>query len=399
MREVLPAETRQAGDLLVMVKVAERCNINCSYCYMYQGVDQGWRGRPKLLEESRLDRLIERLEDYRHAYPDARMTLEIHGGEPLLMGKRRADRFLGKLRRRLSARDLVVVTQSNGVLVDNDWLDLYLAHEATLAISCDGPPVAHDRHRVDFAGHGTGSAVERAIRLCLAHPAGSRVFNGVLAVVDPNNDPRRVLRYFHELGVCNIDFLLPDANYAAPPNHICDYTHRKLLDFLCTAFDEWLVLDDPRFRVRIFETFIRGVLGRRSELDAFGGSLSPIVVVESDGSYRLLDVLAICAVDASRTGLNVMTDALEDFVHHASTRYPEMCQSCRTCSAVTACGGGYVPHRFDGLSYDNPSFYCTALFGLYHHVREFLSRSGVISSSMLHCQMSTPERRCIGAPE
>lgn len=370
------------GDLLVMVKVAERCNINCSYCYMYQGVDQGWRDRPKLLSDDKLDRLIERLECHRHSNREARMTLEIHGGEPLLMGKRRADRFLQNLRRRLPAEDLVVVTQSNGVLIDTEWLDLFASYETTLAISCDGPLAAHDRHRLDFAGNGTGCTVERAIRLCLSHPAGPRVFNGVLAVVDPNNDPRSVLHYFHRLGVSDIDFLLPDAHYAAPPRHIRGYTHGKLLGFLCQAFDEWILLDDPRFRVRIFETFVRGVLGRRSELDAFGGSVAPIVVVESDGSYRLLDVLAICAIDAGRTGLDVSTHTLQDFVDHAGTRYPVVCDTCRICPAFAACGGGYAPHRFDGLSYNNPSFYCEVLLGLYQHVRAFLVSAGVVRDDL-----------------
>src|SRR5688572_13797156 len=105
------------GDLLVMVKVAERCNITCRYCYMYEGVDQGWRDRPKFLVDHHLDQLVERLEAHRDSFPDARMTVEIHGGEPLLMGKQRADRFLGNLRRRLRARDLLIVTQTNGVLI------------------------------------------------------------------------------------------------------------------------------------------------------------------------------------------------------------------------------------------------------------------------------------------
>src|SRR5689334_10409869 len=181
------------GDVLVMVKVAERCNISCSYCYMYEGVDQGWRERPKFLADDKLDALTVRLEDHHRDFPAARMTLEIHGGEPLLMGKARADRFLRAVRSRLSAQELLIVTQSNGILVDDEWLDLYARHDATIAISCDGPPAAHDRHRLDLAGAGTGTRVETAIARCIAHPASNRVFNGVLAVIDPNNPPEATI--------------------------------------------------------------------------------------------------------------------------------------------------------------------------------------------------------------
>lgn len=363
------ARVDTAGDLLVMVKVAERCNIDCSYCYMYHGVDQGWRRRPKLLHASHLDALTARLAEHRDAFPSARMTLEIHGGEPLLLGKRRTDRFFSGLRQRLPSSDLAIITQSNGVLIDDEWLDLYATHDATLGISCDGPPDLHDRHRYDFARKGTGERVEQAIRRCLAHPESGRVFNGVLAVIDPNNDPVRILDYFRSLGLTAIDFLLPDANFAAPPRHVQAYTHARLLSFLCRGFDAWLAIDDPGFSVRIFETFIRGIFGRRSELDAFGGALSPIVVVESDGSYRLLDVLAICEDGANHTGFDVSSHPLQTCIDYARTQYPEPHDACRQCEAFAACGGGYVAHRFDGQTYDNPSFYCHALLGFYRHVR------------------------------
>ncbi|MDM8355155.1 radical SAM protein [Pandoraea communis] len=366
-----------AGDLLVMVKVAERCNIDCDYCYMYQGVDQGWRQRPKFLSEPHLDQLVERLTEHRHAFPSARMTLEIHGGEPLLLGKRRTARFFEHLRHRLSEAELAIVTQSNGVLIDTSWLDLYAEFGATLGISCDGPPALHDRHRYDFEKQGTGARVEQAIRLCLSYPQSRRVFNGVLAVIDPNNDPVRILDYFRALGLSDVDFLLPDANFSAPPRHIQAYTHARLLAFLCRGFDAWLAIDDPAFHVRIFETFIRGVLGRRSELDAFGGALAPITVVESDGSYRLLDVLSICKTDASYTGLGLEKHKLQDFVDLARARYPEVHAACRECEAFVACGGGYVAHRFDGESYDNPSFYCSALVGFYRHVRAHVNRLSI----------------------
>ena len=37
-----------AGRLdTILVKTASRCNIDCSYCYVYQGPDSSWRLQPK----------------------------------------------------------------------------------------------------------------------------------------------------------------------------------------------------------------------------------------------------------------------------------------------------------------------------------------------------------------
>ena len=33
----------------VLVKVASRCNINCTYCYVYNMGDDGWQDMPALI--------------------------------------------------------------------------------------------------------------------------------------------------------------------------------------------------------------------------------------------------------------------------------------------------------------------------------------------------------------
>jgi uncharacterized protein len=148
-----------------------------------------------------------------------------------------------------------------------------------------------------------------------------------------------------------------------------------LLRFLQNAFDEWMAIDDPDFNIRMFTNFIRGIFGRRSTLDAFGGDLWPIVVVESDGSYRLLDVLAICEEGVTRTNLHVTTDPLSAYLDYTRSYYPPPSATCRDCEAFSACGGGYLAHRFDGHTYDNPSFYCEVLLGMYHHIRARLEQT------------------------
>ena len=41
-----------------VLKIAERCNLNCSYCYMYKHADQSWRFRPKGMTDEVFDQLL-----------------------------------------------------------------------------------------------------------------------------------------------------------------------------------------------------------------------------------------------------------------------------------------------------------------------------------------------------
>ena len=38
-----------AGIGTVVLKLASPCNLNCSYCYVYNHEDQSWRNRPTFI--------------------------------------------------------------------------------------------------------------------------------------------------------------------------------------------------------------------------------------------------------------------------------------------------------------------------------------------------------------
>jgi uncharacterized protein len=357
------------SSLTLVVKVAERCNLACTYCYMYEGADQTWRDRPRLLSDELAALLLDRVEEYLYERPDAGVTLELHGGEPLLWGRKRT-RSLARAAASIDAERVDVTVQTNGTLLDERWLELFTTERIAFAISCDGPPALHDRRRPTIRGRSSSAETERAIRLALETDGARELFGGVLAVADLVSDPADVLRWFHELGVREVDLLLPDLPRSAALD-----AAPAALRYLIEAFDVWVALDDPSFRVRFLAEFALGVLGVPSELDYLGGPLDELIVVESDGSLQLLDVLRVCDERIAHTGMHLRTQSLAEAAERAAAAVPPAPDSCRACPAFTACGGGYLPHRFDGDSFDNPSGYCDALLGLYGHVLKRLRRA------------------------
>jgi uncharacterized protein len=377
-----------SDNILVIVKLAERCNLNCSYCYMYTGADQSWRSRPALLSPTLRRGLVERCEEYLAERQHATVTLEFHGGEPLLIGKQRFAELLEDLRGALGYERARFCLQTNGTMLDDEWCDLFERQAVSWAISCDGPPKIHDRFRVFRNGAPSSETVERALRLCVGRK--SSYFGGVLSVIDPTTDGAEVVRYFYKLGVRNFDLLLPDANYISPPPHLAAGFDGPLLRYLRAAFDEWISCGDSSFRVRLFEEIMKGIYGRRSNLDAFGADLWGIMVLESDGTYQLLDVLRLGGEAEVTTGLNVTAHSFSDFLDATRDVFPGPCQTCLECPVFSACRGGYQPHRFDGKDYDRPSVYCDVLYGLIVHIYEFVR--SVTPMEMWRDESSDPPR-------
>src|SRR6516162_2131240 len=68
----------------LLVKVAARCNIDCSYCYWFR--DAAVYSKPKLMSTEVMHQLLRRIEEHVDKHRLTEFPLILHGGEPLLWG-------------------------------------------------------------------------------------------------------------------------------------------------------------------------------------------------------------------------------------------------------------------------------------------------------------------------
>jgi uncharacterized protein len=136
-----------------------------------------------------LRQLLGRLEEHivRHSF--AEFPLILHGGEPLLWGVENFHR-IAEACEAISARtgcEIPTAATTNGILIDEAWLDCFQAHDIAVAISLDGPAHIHDIHRHTFQGTGTHAEVERAARMLVAR----NINVSALAVCNPAHSPEQ----------------------------------------------------------------------------------------------------------------------------------------------------------------------------------------------------------------
>ncbi len=359
----------------VILKVHQRCNLACDYCYVYEQADQSWRNRPPVMPADVRRATVESLARHvrRHAMTGLRVVL--HGGEPLLLGADRLGELADDLRAALPATCTVEIgLQTNGVLLDADMIDTLRRHGITVGVSVDGAPGDHDRHRLLPGGRGTSAAVGRALDL-LRRPENRAAYAGILCTVSPDTDPVATFAHLRAFEPPMIDFLLPHANWARPPwRPPATTSPTPYGDWLVAAFDTWYGAADPP-RVRLFDDVLGLLLGGHGRTEQLGLSPAALAVVETDGAIELVDSLKSAYPGACATGLDIRRDELDDLLSDPGyvarqlglSALPE---ECLRCPVRRVCGGGHYVHRYrDGRGFRNPSVYCADLRRLIDHVR------------------------------
>jgi uncharacterized protein len=361
----------------VVLKVAAPCNLNCSYCYVYHGADQTYRSRPPLFSEALAHRLASQLKQYCSTRPGLRMGICFHGGEPLLLGMERFRDMADLFRDQLGPSLARLSVQTNGVLVDAKWAQLFRDLDLTVGVSLDGPAEVNDRLRVDHGGRGSHARIVAGIR----HLLGAGVEMAVLCVVQPGASGAEAYRHIRSLGVKSLDFLLPDVTHDGFAGSYGHLGPTPAADFLIPALDAWMAEDNPAIKVRFFGDMFRLILGGKPSTDAFGGNAMPYVVIETDGSIQANDPLRVCEESTADTGLNILTHTLEDlgngrrealdFIRGAVPR-PDACVGCRE---FDTCGGGFMPHRYSRRAgFNNPSVWCADILKLFGHMRRLVGK-------------------------
>jgi uncharacterized protein len=363
-----------------VTKVVSRCNLNCSYCYMYNLQDGTWRNQPAVMRPEIVRDFARRIAVHakRHGLPAVHIIL--HGGEPLMMGLRAFGHFVDTCRNTLlpDCRPIFSM-QSNGTLVSGDWIEALADKGVRIGVSVDGPRDAHDRFRVDHFGRGSFDRVVEGIRLLKEHPRGPQVFSDVMAVVDVTVDPADMFAFWQDLDVAGFDLSLPHANHASlPPNWSGEGRYG---DWLIAFFDLWFGWNRADRCVRYFDNIIRMLFGYPLSTDNIGGKPVGVVVVETDGGIEPTDAFKCCEDGITKLGLNVRSNDFDDLyafpmVNVLQNGAYSLCDACQACDAQHICGGGYMPHRYAAeTGFDNPSVYCEDLYRLVHHVAKRVETS------------------------
>jgi uncharacterized protein len=379
-RGVAPTPLRQ-----VILKVAARCDLACTYCYVYSLADTTWRDRPRIMDAQTVRATGRRIREHALAHGLDEVRVVFHGGEPLLAGAAWLRTACRTLRETVGdATRLRFSLQTNAVRLDETVLEMAAAEGIRIGVSLDGDRETNDRARRHRSGAGTFDSVDRALRL-LNEPRYRPLLSGILAVIDVEADPVRAYTALAAYRPPALDFLLPFANWDSPPRRPAGDGNADAAgagvdigagaasptpygDWLSAVFDHWFGLAEPGPSIRILAEALQLIIGGDGGTEVMG--LAPVVsvVVETDGAIEQTGGLRAAYDGASGTGRSVHDggsfDDLLDTPQFAARQggLDVLSPECRACDVVSVCGGGHYAHRWSAdRGFLNRSVYCDDL--------------------------------------
>jgi uncharacterized protein len=360
----------------LILKVASRCNLNCTYCYMYNLGDNTYLKQPKFMSDELVDVLLRKVQNHCLKHRLKYFEFIFHGGEPLLMKEEFYRNFVKKAKTALAPTTKPLFSlQTNGVLLTESWCKLFGELNIYLGISLDGTPEVNDKFRIDHHSKGAydliinGLKIAQSSKFLISKP-------NLLCVIDVFSDPLEVYRHFKVLSVNKISFLLPYSTHDNPPPGLVDReTSTPYADWLLSIFDEWFDEQGPKPSIRLFEQIIELIIGIDRGFEYMGRRNLEFLVIETDGSIEAVGALKVCGNGFTKAGINIKNNELDhafntelaQLYHLSHEKLPTLCKGC---PIINICGGGFLPHRYKKMNgFDNPSIFCADLMKLISRIQ------------------------------
>ena len=304
--------------LTLMVNHA--CNLRCTYCYT--GAKFSFR-LPFETGQTAIQRA------FRSLIPRGTLTLGFFGGEPLMEAPRilKWMTYARQLARESDKRVNFALTTNGTVTHPQAW-QVIVAEDLELAVSFDGSPSIHDRHRRDVHGKATSATIQETIRRLLEAAKDFRV----VTVVRPDNlaDLSNGIEFLHALGVHAVDLSLDLWTSWSSRDA---QSLQTLVANLSKLWAQWL----PHFSLSWFDAKLAELarLQKTTETVRCGFGDGEIAVAPSG---RLYPCERLIGEDRPGNPLCLPGNALEgdDFLDSQTSNFTR-CSPCSQCALAFAC--------------------------------------------------------------
>jgi uncharacterized protein len=167
----------------------------------------------------------------------AQLDIAWHGGEPLVVPitwYKRATELIEQ--NRPTKLQLKHRFQTNGLLLDKEWVRFFAQLSAAVGLSIDGPAEYHNANRLTRNGHGTHEAAMRAVRLLRDE---NLAFHVITVLTERLLDqPEKLFEFYIESGIKEVGFNIEEIEGLHRSSSLANPgVERKFRSFVKRFFD------------------------------------------------------------------------------------------------------------------------------------------------------------------
>ena len=357
----------------LVVKLASRCNLNCTYCYEYNKGDESWRQASKYMSPLTATLLGKRIQEHMEEFNLDSFDIGFHGGEPLLMNPIKMQEIIDNIQREVSTK-IGFGLQTNGVLINDDFIELFKKNDISISVSLDGLKESHDKNRLD---HKRVESWERVIAgIQKLQDKCPDNFVGILCVIDIDSNPIETFDFLASFGV-DIDFLLPLQNYHDLP-YWPNGDKTAYGKWYFEIYKEWIKGRNSNIDVRFLKNIITQLFGGEAIYEVMTTNPIGLLTINTNGFMEGVDTLKSTSAGTQITNLHIMHNSISDSLSHEVVKLrqsgiDQLHEKCKKCDFLYGCAGGYIPNRFSKENqFNNPSVYCDDLYWLLDNIQKDL---------------------------
>jgi uncharacterized protein len=331
------ATTNMKNIELLVKPVSHDCNLACDYCF-YTKVNSVYPGKQHVMSNKVMGKFVSACMEYSDG---GHCTFCWQGGEPLLAG---VDFYVKmfELVQKYGKPGQVVgnIIQTNGTLLNMDWIDLFKEYNFFVGVSLDGPSYAHNSHR--------GDSFDKTLQGARLLHENNVEFN-ILTVVtkDKIDKVNEIYDFFVKRDLCYQQYI-PCLDFDYTTGKITDYsiTPEEYYKFLSLLFDKWYNNGDPVVSVRLFDTILEILVEGKSNYCNFNKVCGDYLVVEHNGDVYPCDFF----VHPDRKLGNITGNTVSELVQ-SSHRFGDIkkgvaADECAVCEWKYICNCGCLWYRY-----------------------------------------------------
>jgi len=351
----------------VLIKPAgPDCNLSCGYCF--------YRKKAAIFPEDHThrmsDALLEELTRQIAAYGGRQLAFSWQGGEPTLMGLAFFKKAIELQKKYCSGKIVSNGLQTNGILINREWLAFLSEYKFLVGLSIDGPEFIHDHYRHGSAGEKSWAKAVDSAKALLS--AGVEV-NAVSVVNNHSVLFAREIYEFHKtVGLAYMQFIpcLDDAEHMPQA--------RAYGKFLCDLFDLWTAdfkNGAPTTSVRFFDAVFYNFVGLPAPQCTLLPECGNYLVVEHNGDAFSCDFF----VEPKWKLGNIKKKSLSEmFNSQMQNEFGKlkaaMPEECRICEWLKYCFGGCTKERSQSQENKNISYFCESYKMFFEHAGGWLKQ-------------------------